>query len=75
MPTQTQTDLDFYLVSEIAEKLRVSEMTIYRYIKAGRMDAYKFGKEFRVTKEAFENFLKEHDVSKSIENNRVANSN
>ena len=53
---------DYILVSEIAEKLRVSEMTIYRYIKAGRLEAYKFGKEFRVTKEAFEKFLNHHEV-------------
>lgn len=62
MPSQTKADLDFYLVSELAEKLRVSEMTIYRYIKAGRLNAYKLGKEFRVTKEAFEKFLKEHEL-------------
>lgn len=62
MTVEIPSKADFYLVSEIAEKLRVSEMTIYRYIKAGRLDAYKFGKEFRVTKEAFEKFLKEHEM-------------
>lgn len=53
---------EFHLVSELSERLRVSEMTIYRYIKAGRLDAYKLGKEFRVTKEAFEKFLREHEL-------------
>jgi excisionase family DNA binding protein len=33
-------------------------MTIYRYIKAGKIKAYKFGKEFRVEKGEFESFLK-----------------
>ena len=28
---------EFYLVEELAEKLRVSNMTIYRYIKAGKI--------------------------------------
>jgi len=48
---------EFYLVEELAKKLRVSNMTIYRYIKAGKLKAYKIGKEFRIDKEEFNNFL------------------
>jgi len=48
---------DFYLVEELAEKLRVSNMTIYRYIKAGKVKAYKIGKEFRIDEAEFNNFL------------------
>ncbi len=32
-------------------------MTIYRYIKAGKIKAYKIGKEFRIEKKEFDNFL------------------
>lgn len=48
---------EFYLVEELAEKLRVSPMTIYRYIKAGKVNAYKIGKEFRIGKVDFQDFL------------------
>lgn len=48
---------EFYLVEELAEKLRVSTMTIYRYIKAGKVKAYKIGKEFRIGKSEFNKFL------------------
>ena len=48
---------EFYTAEELAEKLRVNIMTIYRYIKAGKLKAYKIGKEFRVDKEEFDNFL------------------
>lgn len=48
---------EFYTAQELAEKLRVNVMTIYRYIKAGRLKAYKFGKEFRIDKKEFENLL------------------
>jgi len=48
---------EFYLVEELAKKLRVSNMTIYRYIKAGKLKAYKIGKEFRINKEEFQRFL------------------
>lgn len=54
MPKQEQ---DFYLVEELAKKLRVSNMTIYRYIKAGKVQAYKIGKELRIKQEDFNNFL------------------
>ena len=52
------TEHDFYLVVELAEKLRVNRMTIYRYIKAGKIEAHKIGKEFRIGKNEFERFLK-----------------
>jgi len=48
---------EFYLVEELAKKIRVSNMTIYRYIKAGKIMAYKIGKEFRIDKKEFEKFL------------------
>jgi len=53
---------DFYLVEELAEKLRVSNMTIYRYIKSGKVKAYKIGKEFRIKEEEFNNFLNKVEV-------------
>lgn len=47
----------FYTAQELAEKLRVNIMTIYRYIKAGKLKAYKIGKEFRIDKKEFQKFL------------------
>lgn len=48
---------EFYTAQELAEKLRVNIMTIYRYIKAGKLKAYKLGKEFRIEKKEFERLL------------------
>jgi len=53
----TEQKKEFYLVEELAEKLRVSNMTIYRYIKAGKLAAFKIGKEYRITEKSFNNFL------------------
>ena len=47
----------FYTAKELAEILRVNIMTIYRYIKAGKLKSYKIGKEFRIDKAEFNNFL------------------
>lgn len=50
---------DFYLVEELAEKLRVNKMTIYRWIKAGKLTASKLGKNYRITKAEFERLINE----------------
>lgn len=49
---------DFYKAEELAEMLQVNIMTIYRYIKAGRLNAYKLGREYRIDKDEFQAFLK-----------------
>ena len=54
---------EFYTTKELAEKLRVNIMTIYRYIKAGKLKAYKIGKDFRIDKEEFNKFLKNVKVN------------
>lgn len=48
---------DFYLAEELAEKLRVNIMTIYRYIGAEKLKAYKIGKNYRIDRKEFERFL------------------
>lgn len=55
---------EFYLVEELAQKLRVSNMTIYRYIQADKIKAHKIGKEFRIEKNEFENFLAKTSTNK-----------
>ena len=49
---------EFYTAEELAKKLRVNIMTIYRYIKAKRLKANKIGKDFRIPKDEFERFIK-----------------
>jgi putative resolvase len=49
---------EFYRAEDLAKKLDVNIMTIYRYIKAGKIKAYKIGKEFRIDKTGFKSFLK-----------------
>ena len=51
-------DDKFYTAAELAEELKLNIMTIYRYIKAGKLKAYKIGKEYRIGKEEFKSFLK-----------------
>jgi putative molybdopterin biosynthesis protein len=49
---------EFYRAEDLAELLEVNIMTIYRYIKTGRLKAYKIGRDFRIDKVEFNAFLK-----------------
>jgi len=46
-----------YTAKELAKELKMNIMTIYRYIKADKIKAYKIGKEFRIDKAEFNKFL------------------
>ncbi|MBW4258516.1 helix-turn-helix domain-containing protein [Methanobacterium sp. YSL] len=50
-------EVKLYTVEEIAEILRVTERTIYNYIKEEDLPAIKIGKHWRVRHEHLEQFL------------------
>ncbi|OGG74166.1 hypothetical protein A3A40_00335 [Candidatus Kaiserbacteria bacterium RIFCSPLOWO2_01_FULL_54_20] len=52
-----QNDKPYYTAKELARALSVNVMTIYRYIKAKRLKAFKIGKEFRIDRSEFEQFM------------------
>ena len=49
---------DFYTAKDLADKLGLNIMTIYRYIDKKKLKAYKIGKEYRIERSDFEAFLK-----------------
>ena len=44
-------------VTEVAEMMRVSRMTVYRMIHAGELPAVRFGRSYRVPESAVEQIL------------------
>ena len=48
---------EYYTLQEVAQKLRISNMTIYRYIKAKKLKALKLEREWRVGSSDLEDFL------------------
>ncbi len=60
--------IKYYTAQELAKELRVNIMTIYRYVKAGKLKAHKIGKEFRIYKEEFDRFLNETKIDKREKN-------
>jgi excisionase family DNA binding protein len=49
----------FSTVAEVAQALRVSNMTVYRLIKAGQLPAVRVGKSFRLRDEDVDRYLAE----------------
>ncbi len=47
-----------YTLQEVADVLRVSRQTIYNYVTAKRLKATKLAKEYRVTEEDLQDFIK-----------------
>lgn len=47
----------FYTIQEIADILKVDYMTVYRWIRAGRIDAYQVQKQYRIKESDFEKFM------------------
>lgn len=46
-------------ISEVAEQLRVSEITIYRYLKSGQIKGTKIGKQWRIREDIVEKIKSE----------------
>ena len=47
---------------EIAELLKLNLMTIYEYIRTGKLQAVKFGTRYRVEEKDLEKFIKHNRV-------------
>jgi len=44
-------------VAEVADALRVSNMTVYRLIKAGELPALRIGKNYRIRRSELDDYL------------------
>ena len=50
-------DDSFLTLNEVADLLRVSKLTVWRYVDAGKLPAYKFGRDLRIKKTELEVFI------------------
>ena len=48
---------EYMTISEVAELLRSSERTVYEWLRAGRIQAYRAGGRWLVTREQVQHFL------------------
>ncbi len=54
-------------VREVADYLRMHEMTIYRMARQGEIPAYKVGNRWRFNKNRLQEWLGEHEVGRGGE--------
>ncbi len=57
----------FMTVTEVAEMMRVSRMTVYRMIHAGDLPAVRFGRSYRVPQEAVQAIVSDTDSATGTE--------
>lgn len=50
--TRDLSDVRFLTVAEVAEMMRVSNMTVYRMVHSGDLPAVRFGRSFRIPESA-----------------------
>ena len=55
----------YYTLSEIAEKFKVSYRTVYRWVQAEELAAYKLKGEYRVTERDLNEFLETRRTPRS----------
>lgn len=55
-------DDQLWTAAEVAERLRVSTMTIYRLIRSGELPAVRIGRNYRVRQEDLEAYLEDQVV-------------
>ena len=52
-------------VSEVADHMRVSSMTVYRLIKAGSLKAVRVGKNYRIRANDLDSYLQSSSVTRN----------
>jgi len=55
---ENKNELEHYSVKEIADLLKVSPRTIYKYVLNGMLKGYKIAEKWRFSKEQIDTFLK-----------------
>ncbi len=57
---KTMADEEFYTLQEVADRLKVTYRTVYRWVQENRLPAYQIGAgSWRVRKEDLEEFLQD----------------
>ena len=51
-------DVRFLTVAEVAARMRVSKMTVYRLVHSGELEAVRVGRSFRVPDHAVQEYLR-----------------
>jgi putative molybdopterin biosynthesis protein len=57
MTSKENNTKKFYTIDEIAGLLKISYLTVFRWVKAEKITAYKIGKQYRIEEADLNKFL------------------
>jgi excisionase family DNA binding protein len=57
MEQNRPTTTNLLTVAEIAARMRVSKMTVYRLVQSGALNGIRFGRSYRVYESAVQQYL------------------
>ena len=69
------TENNFLTVKEVCDLLKLSELTIYKYIRQGNLEAVEFGGHYRIGRSSLISFIEQHIFKSSIESTPKENLN
>ena len=52
----------FYTPAEVASLFKLNILTVYGYIKDGRISAVRFGRKYRIGEKSLKHFLEENQT-------------
>ncbi len=61
---KNMSDTTYYTIQEVANLLKVAYLTVYRWIRAGKLTAYQVEKQYRINKTDFDAFMQSYKVRK-----------
>lgn len=56
---------DFLTVAEVSDILKLSVLTIYKYIKEKKLEAIEFGGHYRIERFSLQKFINAHRVPRN----------
>jgi excisionase family DNA binding protein len=54
---ENRGEFELYTTSEVKKMLQVSQRTLYRYMKSGKLEGIKIGNKWRVSKASLQQFI------------------
>lgn len=48
----------YYSINEVSKILKVAYLTVYRWVRVGKLNALRAGKQYRISKTDLDGFLK-----------------
>lgn len=55
-------EAQYYTIEEVAKMLKLAYLTVYRWVQAKKLEAYKIGKQYRIDKKDLDTFIEKRKV-------------